>query len=701
MTDNYINDDNNPEDFSDTSHGIEDVEEFLEIAQQRFFLAAEAESKRREVALDDLNFLAGQQWDSKIMAERSASGRPCLTINQLPQYVRRITNDLRQNRPSMQASPVHEDADIETADIIQGILRHIQYDSNADIAYDTASKSAVGGGFGYFVVRTKYSDPMSFDQDIKIDRIRNPFTVYFDPACEAADYSDARYAFIVKDMTMDEFKAAYPDADVASLSSWKGEGDQTMQWVSKDTVRVAEYYLIEERSVKIGLLSDGQVFELSKIEGKLPKGVFIKQTRTTKIKTVKWYKINAKEILDHTDWLGTEIPIVPILGDELDVNGDVTYESAIRHTKDSQRMYNYWSSAQTEMVGLAPKAQWLMVEGQNEGYMNDWNSSNIDNTPVLYYKNTIKGAEVGAPVKLVNEPPIQAIAQSRQQCAEDIKSTVGMYDASLGMTKADESGKAVLLRQNQTDTSNLHFSDNVTRAIKRCGRICLEIIPHVYDGPRMMRIVTESGEHDMVQVNKEFIENGITKLYDLTTGKYDIVISAGPSYNTKRQEAAKTSMALVQAVPELMTVVGDIMVKNLDIPYAEEMSDRIKKSLPPALQDNNDDIPPQAKAMMSQQTQMIQKLTTELNAAVQKIEGKVLEAQSKERIALENNRAGIVEALIAQAGSANQAIFEGELDHISQKLDQSHQAALQDAAQAHDESQALLAQQNQPTPTQG
>ncbi len=706
---NYIKNINDHNDeYSDDvdTKSKEGVEKFLSKALKRWTLSAKCESARRIAAVDDIRFLIGEQWPQDIVTERSASSRPCLTHNRLPQFVRQVVNELRQNRPSMTASPV-QDGDIETAEIMEGIFRHIEYDSDADVAYDTASGCAVKQSYGVFRLITKFEDPKSFHQVIKIESIPNPFSVYSYPYCIRPDYSDSQWCFIIEDMPKEDFKREYPNADMASLEAWKGEGDLVAQWVTEGTVRVAEYYYIIQRKTTIVLLSSGQVFEEKELvdedgNSRIPKGIYIKQRRDTFIPEVKWCKISATEVLEETDWPGSTIPVVYVIGDEHNINGEVVYESIIRHAKDPQRMLNLWVSSEAEMISLSPKAPWIGVEGQFEGHEDEWRRSNVDNLPYLEYKAvSLNGIPVPAPQRNIYEPPIQAITNARQQCVDDIKATVGMYDASVGAPGNETSGKAILARDTQSSASNFHFKDNTNRAIRRCGQICMELIPFIYDTPRLMRIVTESGDHKQVQINQKFVENGIEKLFDITTGKYDVIIKAGPSYSTKRQEGAAMTMALVDSYPPIMAVAGDLIAKNLDMPGGTEIGNRLYKSLPPALQNSDtDDVPASAKATMTQQSQMIQTLTAEVTKLSTKLEGRMAEIQSKERMSLEHDRMEIIKALIAEKGDANRTVFVEELKHLSQKLDQNHQMAManQDATEANDATQDMTQSQQ---PAQG
>lgn len=649
----------------------------LELARKRHSLAEEAEQRIREEALDDLKFRTGEQWPDDIKNTREIEKRPCLTINRLPQFIRQVTNDQRQNRPSIQVNPVDDRGDPETAEILQGLVRHIEHNSNADVAYDTAFEHAVTSGFGYFRVVTEYADPMSFDQEILIKRIRNPFTVYFDPTCQEPDYSDGKWAFIVTDMLKDDYISKYPDSELASLDDWVSIGDKAPGWMTSTSVRVAEYFVVEDKKVTIVMLSDKTVVPKDELPEVLPEDLMIVAERETTMPTIKWYKINGIEILDRTDWIGKWIPIIPVLGDELDVDGERMLTSLIRFAKDPQRMYNYWATAETEMIALAPKAPWVMAEGQDEGYERQWDSANTKNYSRLVYKpKTLNGELMPPPSRNYAEPPVQAITQARLQSSDDLKATTGIYDAALGARGNETSGRAIMARQREGDVANFHYIDNLTRAIRHLGRILIDLIPKIYDAPRVLRIIGEDGSQRTVKVNQEVVDKGIKKIYDLTTGKYDVVVSVGPSYTSKRQEAVESMMQLTQAYPQLAQLAGDLLVKNMDWPGAKEIAERLRKTLPPGLaeQEENENsegqpqLPPEIQQQFMEMQQMIEQLTSALNESQGKLEGKEMEIESKERIAFAQMQVEIMKTMATLDSKESIAALSVELQHINDRL---------------------------------
>lgn len=622
-----------------------DDEKLLEIARKRFDTCVEAESEIRQLGLDDQKFRSGNQWPDEIKTERDREGQACLTINKLPQYCHQIVNDWRQNQTAVGVNPVDDKADIEIAKILKGHIRHIEYRSTAEVAYTRALDNAVTRGYGYFRVITEYADEKSFDLEIRIKSIRDPDSVFLDPNYQELDGSDANFGFVVDNFDREEFRFLYPNATLSKMSDWTAIGTYAPDWFNQGNVRVAEYFTKEFSNATLYLLNNGQALleeDLQKMlaqnGGQMPEHLEITDTRKTVITKIMWYKINGIEVLEREEWPGTYIPIIPVLGDEQIVDGKRILEGVIRHAKDPQRMYNYWESAKTDTIALAPRAPFIGAEGQFEGHEAQWKSANKRNHAYLEYKQTdVEGEKAAAPQRQAFEPPVQAFVGAEAQCTEDIKETTGIYDASLGNRSNEQSGLAIERRNNQAQVSNYHFVANLNLSIKHAGRIFIDLIPKVYTKKESIRILHDDGTPEMVLLNQIFTRNGKQINTDLSLGKYDVTVSSGPSFATRRQEAADSIIQFVKSFPQFGQVAGDLIVGNMDWEGAEEMASRLKKSLPPGLADSDQDsqtpIPPQVKNQMIQMQQMNQKLMQELQAATQELQYRNQERESKERIA--------------------------------------------------------------------
>ena len=590
----------------------------LSTMRTRLDMAISSYSESREDELDDLRFMAGSpdnqwQWPADVLATRGSvqgqtiNARPCLTINKLPQHVRQVTNEQRQNRPSGKVIPADDKGDIEVAEIFDGMVRHIEYMSDADVAYDTACDNQVTYGEGYLRVLTDYCSDDSFDQDILIGRIRNSFSVYMDPTIQDPCGSDAKWCFITEDITKAEYAHQFPDAiPVSSLMS-QGVGDQSIgQWLGDNTVRIAEYFYYESEPKKLNLYPDNVTAFEGTPEDKQLKAMYGKplRSRTAERKKVMWCKTNGFEILEEREWAGKWIPVVRVVGNEFEVDGRMYVSGLVRNAKDAQRMYNYWVSQEAEMLALAPKAPFIGYGGQFEGYEMNWKTANTNNWPYLEVNPDVTdGAGNMLPLPQRAQPPMASsgLLQAKAGASDDIKSTTGQYDSSLGATSNERSGKAILAREKQGDTGTYHYVDNLARAIRHITRQLVDLIPKIYDTQRVARIVGLDGEVGMVKLNpdqqepvkKIQDENGIVleKIYNPNVGKYDVVVTTGPSYMTKRQEALDGMAQLLQGNPELWQVAGDLFVKNMDWPGAQEMAKRFRKTIDPKLLSDDDKSP--------------------------------------------------------------------------------------------------------------
>ena len=594
------------------------------LAIERFKLCEDAWDDNHKLAKDDMAFRAGKHWDDADEKKRKADGRPCLVVDKLNQYVRQVVNDGRQNRPSVKVRPIDDEGDEEIAEAMQGLIRHILDRSNADDAFDTALECAVVGGFGYFRVCTNYSHENTFNQDIYVERIRNPLAVLLDPNARKADGSDARFGFVVDELTKEEFKRKYPKADYTDFEA--NAEKYSDGWESGDNVRVCEYFWKEEVPTQVHLLEDGTTADDEDYQAALAEGVpvpAIVETRTLSRSNVKWARISGAEVLETNDWLGKYIPIIPVYGNEFDLDGKVTYSGLIRFAKDPQRLYNYSRSSYAERVALAPKSPYIAAHGQIENYADVWETANTETHSYLPY-DPVENAP--PPMRQPASDIPEGFARDMQLSEHDIQASMGMYNASLGEKSNEKSGKAILARQREGDVATFHYMDNLNRAVRHLGRILVDLAPKVYDSQRVIRILGEDGTQTEAAVNPEqempVVKEGAKTIYNLNIGKYDVTVSAGPSYTTKRQEQAEAMMQLTQANPAVMQIAGDLLVKSMDWPGADDLAERFKLMLPPpiaqALQAKEQDtLPPEAQMIMQQAQQAMAQKDEQLQQAVQ------------------------------------------------------------------------------------
>ena len=593
-------------DMGDTATTEQDI--ILE-CQDRYKLATDSESANRQEAIADISFANGEQWPVDIKRDRDTDARPCLTINITDAMVRRVTNALRENRPRIKFHAVGNGADVQTAKVRNGLMRHIESSSNADYAYDCATESAVRGGWGYIRVGSRYVDERSFDQDLCIDSVRNPFTVYFDPASTMPDGSDASWAVVSDLMRRDEYRVRYGDIDPLGWQ-YQAQGDRLNDWSTKEQVRVAEYWRVHRKMDTLHMLSDGS----AKFTEELPSddlleaaGLEVVRTRRVMRKYVEWYLLSATKILDKREWPGKWIPIIPVYGREVDLNGRIVRKGMIRDLRDPARMYNYGQTTMTEVAALQPKAPWLIAEGQMEGHEAAWRDANRKPIVALPYKPVTgpNGELLQPPMRQAPMAPAPGLAQWIQGAQSDFLAVAGM-PSEPGQDAQGEvvSGIAIRRRQGISDISHFDFADNLTRSLRHIGNIVSDLIPHFYDTQRIQRIIGEDGSPDTTTINEKVrdpISQAITKVKnDMTGGLYDTVVDTGPGYQTKREEAAEAMLELLTTPLGEMTakVAGDVVVRSMDFPEADTIADRMAAMIPGAQIDKDSDLPPKAQMMI-------------------------------------------------------------------------------------------------------
>lgn len=597
----------------------------------------DADSGNRSDAMEDLRFRYGDQWPVQIQNSRMLEARPALTINETDAYIRKIENQQRQQRPRMNPHPVGSRASIEVAKVLKGLTRHIEVNSDADNAYDLAFSFAITMGWGYFRLRTDYTREDSFDQDIYIDQVENPFAVYFDPNSSQPDGSDGEKALITDLIPRATFRKQYPSADELSFTT-QATGDATTEWVQKETIRVAEYFYVDKVADTLVKLSDGTII----FKSRLPKpeilalgGVTVIGDRKSFRRSVKWQKQTQTEILEERTLPGRWIPVIPVYGVRMFIDNRRRTFGLVRFAKDPQTMVNFWQTAMTEITALAPKAKWLLAEGQDEGHENEFAKANVSALPYLRWKPTlIEGTQIPAPPPTRVQPdPVPAAAmQNAFVMGENLKRVLGVFDPQV-KTDGNKSGKAIQAETMQSEMSNFNYYDNLTRSLKHAARIILDWTPTVYDTERVMRIIGEDEKPSLVTVNERKVVEGVEKiLNDVTVAEYDVVMDTGPGYNTKRQEAFDAFINLMAGpLGEVIAQAGsDLVVRLMDAPGMEVLADRLAAANPLAQVDDKSEIPPKVQMIIKALQDQVKQLGGQLQAAGQEIKSRQSIAEIKE-----------------------------------------------------------------------
>jgi hypothetical protein len=646
----------------------------LQHARERFSQVETAESAWREHYRHDTAFAAGDQWESSIArARKEAPGgaRVVLTLNQLPKFERIVENDERQNRATIRVTGVDQGADRETASVLNRLIRHIHYDSDADDAYDTAFNCMVRGGKGFWRIVTEYESAWSFQQVLKIKRILSPLSVYLDPlGRQDLDYHSANYGFVVERQSRDHVQQRYEIA----TSMWDAWLGQRTAWVSKDECLVADYYCRETLPVTLAMLRTGDVRYVPILtetdddserqrqqeilavlthrlarERVLPlqpgEEGQVQRTRQSLVSLIWWYKTNGHALLERTLWPGDTIPLIPVLGAEYSQEtGSLDYQGIVRHSIGAQQLFNFARSMAAETIALAPKAPYIGAAGQFRGFEDQWRTLNTQNWAyVEYTPQSLDGSPVPPPQRLVQEPAIAGVTAFAQQVAQDLNETMGIYQAALGAPSVERSGIAIQRRKAQSQLGTAHLTLNMQRAQRAEARQLLDLIPFVYHEPgRVLRIIGEDQSATLIALQPGLarpqtqsspeapLPPGVAGIYDLSAGRYDVILQPGPNYQTQREETAAVLTNLAQAMPTLGAVIPDLLIDTQDFPGREEAVRRLRKTLPPGLlEPESGQRPEDQVAVLQSQLQEVQGAMQQLQQQLQAMQG-VMQQQAQE-----------------------------------------------------------------------
>lgn len=610
-------------------------EEIIGQFMDDFDLAFTAESRNRIDMVDDLRFAALDQWPKDIQRERA--NRPMLTLDHIGQSVRKIMGNIRQNMPSIKVDPVDDGADKETADVLEDLTRQIEQSSNARNAYINAAKFQVKMGFGVWRVNTVINTDDIFEQDIVILPVKNPFTYYFDPDAIMPQKQDGRFMIISETLSKKQFESQFPDIDIPSGIPRQGLGETQVRWYDSDSVRIGEYFKKRKKKKNITQLSNGVVVDTDSITDKdielyQAQGVSPVKDRDVEVEVIDWFKLTAFKILEHQEWPSKFFPGIPVFGEEDNIEGETLIRGIVRAAKDPQRMYNYWNSAAAETIALQPKAPFLVTNDQVKNYKPFWDQANTANLPYLPYEPDGKAP----PPQRLNPPVMQSgLLQQAAISAQDIQQATGVFEAAQQATPENRSGRAVIALQQEADLGQSLFMDNLAQAIEHTGRVILDLIPKYYDTQRVIRLRGEDSGSRFVEINKPILTpDGLKIQNDLTRGKYDVRVGVGPSFRTRRIEAAASMVELGRVFPQIMQVAGDLVAKNLDWPGADELAERLKKLLPPGIADDEDLTDEQKLAIQQQQQQQqqVQQQAVQLDFADKQanIDNKIADTATKQ-----------------------------------------------------------------------
>ncbi len=638
-------------------------EKILAEAKRRFRRCETWEGTARRRFLQDVKFVNGDaynhyQWPDEVRAERDGAERPCLTINKTRQHCLQIINDARQNKTSIKIKPVGDDASYDAAQVYEGLVRRIEYLSNADAIYSLATTHQVQGGIGYWRVVADYAGPDSFDQEIYLKPVVDPLTVYLDPDIQAADGSDARFGIVFRRMPRDEFRLAYPE--LADRGSPPALGNEEA-WTDEDQIMVAEYFRKsseDDRLVAYGDPAGGGGLKTARLSEIKPLGKAavkaVLDDPATKVRDiteprVEWFKIVGEEIVERRDWPGSYIPIVRVVGEETVIDGELDRKGHVRALIDPQRMYNYNASAEVEFGALQGKSPYLAPAQAIEGHETYWETANTVNHSVLPWNHKDDdGSPIPAPERAQPPGSAPAFLDGMQAAAQDMQLVSGQYQAQMGAPSNEQTGVAIQQRQRQGDNATYHYIDNLAQAIRYTGKIIIDLAPKIYDTPRLLKILQEDGTELHIKVDPsapqahaqvEAAQGAmIAAVFNPRLGQYEVQADVGPAFATRRQEAFNALSQIATQNPTLMNVIGDLVLKAADFPLAEEAAERLRNMAPPqALGQGPSPAETQLQQQLTSTQQMLKAMTDELATEKLRARGKE-ELRDVERFNAETRR---------------------------------------------------------------
>jgi hypothetical protein len=550
--------------------GFSSQEDFLSDMRKQYEADVEFDRVNREEALDDKKFAAGEQWDPVVLEQRK--GLPCLVINNIPQFTAQLVGDWRESRKAIKVVPAN-DEDTDVASVRGDLIRAIEANSRANRVYDSAFESLVQCGDGAFRVSVEYAYDDVFDQDIFIRPIEDPLAVVWDRYSVDPTGRDAKRVHVDDRIPKEEFERKWPEKTPSALQcETLVDNISITGWVDDHSYKVTEYWRLIERKRLIAMFANGRQFIIddTNMEQILEDNGPPVKTRVSWCTYAQMHLVTGFAILSGPyEYRLNRLPIIRMSGRVTNVGGRRIRYGLVRFMKDAVRLKNFWRSVAAEQLGYAPKAKWIAPESAVEGREDAFRKAHLSRDPLLIYND---GAE--APPELIPPPPVEASLLNEAAInAQDMKDVTGIHDASLGIRSNETSGRAIHARQREGDIASLTFYDNADQAVLEAGDVINQLIPQVIDGTRTMRLLGEDERQKFIRVNDPMDPNAV----DLSVGKFDVQLSTGTSYTTRRVEAAQSMMDAIQVWPQLMTAAGDLVARAQDWPGADKIAERLEQ----------------------------------------------------------------------------------------------------------------------------
>lgn len=683
-----------------------DVDRLLSTARARLASAQRAEKNNREEATTDLSFKVGGrlQWNSDAYQERRDNNKPALTINQLDVFSNQVNNEIRQSQPSLHITP-KRDATKETAEVQEGMVRAIQYDSDAELALDMAARYAVDSSFGCFRMMTEISDAETGEQEIKVSPVYDPSTAYCDPTAKKPTREDAKWWILLEAMPKIEYREMFPDSSAEANNFFPGKAEFA-DWMNpskeSDDILVANYYCVEKINsddVAYGAELNDDATPAAKLEHRrrlaYARVAKYNQDRGLDHMVVKHLLNGVEELEPPVPLPGKWIPIFPVYGEETWVKGMRYISSLLRNSRDAQVLYNWASTKMAETLAMASTNPYLVTPRMVNNQESSWKNINNSNKTYLLYNPDEKVPE--GPKKVWSEPPIQALSAEKTQARQEIRDTIGLQDPALGRSQfAGQSGVAVGNLQRAGATATYHYQDNLKRTVKYWGKVLLFWIPFYYDTEREVRILGEDMESEIVRVNTPgpYVDptTGRTYHHQLDKGRYEVICEMAPAAQTARQEKDAMFAQFLQSNSDLVDLYAYLYFKNSDTAGASEAADLVQRAIamkmPGLFQDDQDALPPAAAAQMQAMQAQLQQQGGTIQQLSQLLKTRGLEKQmqtaSDERIAKLRASTDLAKTAIQGRTDITGKLIQAKTDIHGDLIDHAHQMFKTRVSAAHD-----------------
>jgi hypothetical protein len=590
---NTLNFDTTPASASYVPEGFDSKEAFLQDMREEYDLDFDFDRDNRDEALEDKRFTAGEQWEPTVLADRA--GLPCLVINSVPQFIAQLVGDWRENKRGVKVLP-SEEGDKDLADVRADLIRSIETQSRADRVYDTTFESAVQCGDGAFRVAVEYAKDDVFDQDIFVRPIEDSLSVIWDRMSVDPTGRDARHCFVDDLIPTKDFERKWPNSKPSELGTRAYNQMVNARWIEAEGVRVTEYWRLVDRQRFLALFADGSVrFIEDNLDDLIAKHGEVAKSRIAPCTYAQMHLVTGFDILSGPyEYRLNRLPIIRMSGRVVNLAGNRVRYGIVRFMKDSARLRNFHRSVAAEQLGYAPKAQWIATESAVEGYEDELRKAHLTRDPLIKVSDE---AIIGQNIQRLDPPKWQAaLHQEAEANVQDMKDVTGIHDASLGIKSNETSGRAINARQREGDIAAITYYDNGNAAVLEAGDVMNQLISQIYDGTRIVRIIGEDEKLKFLKIN----DPNDPRSPDLSVGRYDVALSTGASYSTRRVEAAQAMMDAVQVWPQLLQVAGDLVAKAQDWPGADDLAERLKKTIPQQFLDPDEQTGPDPQIQQMQ-----------------------------------------------------------------------------------------------------